>query len=816
MDVFISLRQWLFKGAGLLLIYICPCLVFAQDFPEKYTDFTIIGRVTSSKDVSPLAEATVTVEPVNIVLKTDKEGYFSVRLPLGTYTFRVSYVGYKSYKTTLKVRASTRITVVLEENWKELNEVIVSDESIDRNVSKTETAITKLSIKTIQKMPALMGEVDIVRSLLLLPGVSTVGEGATGINVRGGGIDQNLILLDDAPVYNSSHLMGLFSIFNPDAVSNVTFYRSGIPAGYGGRASSVLDVRIQNPTMDSVQLQGGIGLISSRLVVNTPLVKKKVGLLVASRGAFSDYLFQLLPNATLRQTRANFYDITAKVAFRVNDKNGIYLTGYLGNDQFKAAGDSLSSAGVGAASSRFAWQTLTGSLRWNHTFSPQLQWNTYLAWSDYVPQVTNEDSTYAFRWNSHLKYRSMQSQLVWNLANHSIDAGLQGILYRLQPGNRVPSEGSSILPLQLTPEKAVETGIYVNDLWEISKSVSLMFGVRYSQFMQLGPSSVYSYQSGIARDSTTITGSQFFANNRMVKSYGGLEPRMVLKIGVSSGSSVKVSYTRMKQYVQLISNTVAAMPTDRWKISDTYIRPQISDHFSAGYYRNFHNDDIETYVELYYKKLTNVTDYKDGANLLVNRYPETVLLQGSGFSYGVESMIRKVRGRLTGWVSYTYAQTRYLINGTGDKEKINGGNYYPPNFNKPHIANLYLNWMHNRRISYAINFTYSSGRPTTYPTDKYAVGGIYIPNYINRNQNRIPDYHRLDLSMTIGPNPAIKHRWKGSWVLSVYNVYARKNAFSVFFQTSNEATSLFYRRSNAYQLSIFATVIPSVTYNFQF
>lgn len=803
----------IFYGLIVLIGLASPLLCFSQQSNQAL--FTLTGIVKDAKKGTPLISASVRVLGIQKSVITDRDGYI-FRLPAGIYILEARYVGYEVKRDTIKVAALTIHDIQLTETSKQLEEVIITEQAQDRNISETRTGVTKLSIKTLKKISAIGGETDVLKSLLLLPGVTTVGEGATGFNVRGGNIDQNLILMDDAPIYNSSHLMGLLSVFNPDVVRDVTFFRGGIPAQYGGRVSSVAEVRIREPFADSLTVQGGVGLAASRLMLEGPLAGKKLSFLTAARGSFSDYLFKLTNNDVLKQTKANFYEFTAKLAFKPNEKNQFFLTGFLSQDAFKVAGDSLSGLEVNATSTLFRWKTANASLRWNHIINSQWVSNLVGVWSDYTSTMSNDEAEYAFDLKSKIRYQNVRYEVGYTSNHHKMDMGLNAVRYQITPGTLTPGTSSNVNARKLPIETSLELSSFFNDEWSLSNKLSLMYGLRFVYFGSMGPSTVLTYKPGLPREPENVASSTTYESGKIIQSYTSLEPRLTFRWTLDSSNSIKFSYHRLRQFVQLISNTTAALPTARWKTSDPFIRPQVVDQLSLGYYRNFADNAYELSTEVYYKDLTDVSDYRSGVNLLLLENPETAILQGKGLAYGLEMMLTKRTGKLTGWASYTYSQTKLLITSPYPEDVAFSGKWYPANFNKPHNLNVVALWQQNYRISYSINFTYSTGRPATFPQDKYYVDGIYIPNYTNRNGDKIPDYHRLDASMTINGKVYKTRRWQGSWVLSIYNLYGRKNAYSVFFRTKNDDLIQYYNKANSYKLAVFGSIIPSITYNFKF
>ncbi|MEQ8412854.1 MAG: TonB-dependent receptor [Imperialibacter sp.] len=791
-------------------------LLFCAFSDLSAQNFQLKGYVKNSVTGEPIEGANVYITNLSTGVMTDSTGYFAMFLPQGVHSVEFTYVGFESKKRNIALNRAVTINMNLEESSQLLQEVSVSGQAEDHNISSSEIGVSKMSMKTIEKMPSFMGEVDVMKSLLMLPGVSTVGEGTTGLNVRGGNIDQNLILLDDAPVFNSSHLMGLFSVFNPDMVRDVTFYRGAIPAQYGSRVSSVLDIKIRNPETEGLKLAGGVGLISNRLMLEGPIGKnEKLSFLIGGRASFSDYLLKISPNKSIQDTRANFYDVTGKLLYKLNNNNKLQVSFYRAHDGFKLASDSLSAVEINASSSQFAWETANATVRWDHAFTDNFIANIVGVYSDYNAIISSPEPTNGFDLTSAVKYRKLKSDFSWfSSGGHSVMFGAAATKYIIDPGHLDPnSDQSSVNELLLQQENGLELAGFVSDEIVFNDKITLMLGLRYSYFQNMGERNVYSYDPTQPFSLKTITDTTFFSRDEKVASYHGAEPRFSFKYSLNPSSSIKLGYNKMRQYLQLVSNTTAALPIDRWQLSNTYSQPIIADQLSVGYFKNINSNEYEVSTEVFYKTTQNVSDYKDGAELLLNQALETAILHGSGYAYGLEFQTKKNLGRLTGWLSYTYSQARQQVKGEFEEEEISGGEYYPTNFNKPHILNMSATWKESARVNFSANFTYSTGRPVTYPDDKYYVYGLFIPNYVSRNQYKIPDYHRLDLAMTVGPDPAKQTRWKGSWTFSIYNVYARKNAYSVFFKPNNQAS---VNQANAYKLSIFGTIFPSITYNFSF
>lgn len=805
----------LVSAFSLGLSFLFVNLAFGQNNISR-DSFSFMGTVRDANKIA-LPEANVQVEGTSIGIATDMNGFFILRLPKNSYNLIISYLGYEAKQLPLVLDRNKAQVITLEESISQLEEIVVRDQAADYNLRSTDLGVTQLTIQSIRQLPSLLGEADVIRSVLLLPGVTTVGEGAGGFNVRGGNTDQNLVLMDDVPLFNTSHLLGLFSVFNPDAVQKMTFYRGGIPPQYGGRSSSVLDIQLKDPDLQKLHLNGGVGLLASRLLVEAPIIKNKLSAYAAGRVSYAGYLFNFLPDEELKQTQANFYDIVTKLKFRWNDRNQVQFMGYRSKDAFRLPGNNTGTVGVNANSTLFEWQTTLFSLRWTHFFNERFFMNVLAANSEYAPGYKIEEPSSAAQLNSRILYQNVKIDLQQSGDKHQWNYGVSAIRYEIDPANLKPtSPESAINPIDLPTEQAVETAIYWGDNWTINERFSLNYGLRYSWFANLGPAEVFEYDAERPRDINTVTNSKLYDNNNIIKTYHGAEPRAALNWRLTAESSFKIGYNRMRQYIQLISNTTAALPIDRWKVSDTYVQPQVTDQFSLGYFRNFLDNSFETSLEVFYKNIENLSDYRSGVNFLLLEKMETALLQGKGRSYGLEVLVRKNTGRLNGWLTYTYSKSEILVNSPYPEDAVFSGSYYPTNFNRPHVLNVIANYRFNGRITFSANFTFSSGRPVTYAQDKFYVGNVYVPSFVNRNRNKIPDYHRLDLGMTIEPKRRPDLRWESRWTFSLYNAYARKNPYSVFFQTQNNNKFQVSNRVNAFRLAVIGTIVPAMTYEFKF
>ncbi|EAY24359.1 TonB-dependent receptor [Microscilla marina] len=763
--------------------------------------YTISGLVKDKTNGEVLIGATVYIRSLGKGTATNVYGFYSLTVPKGTYQVICSYIGYQNLVQNIRLESNQKLHLEMSPTSDQLDEIVVTDKKINEHITKVEMSVEKLSMEQIKSMPAFLGEVDVIKSIIALPGVSTVGEGTTGFNVRGGGVDQNLVLLDESIVYNSSHLFGFFSIFNPNSVKDVKLYKGAIPAKYGGRLSSVLDIRQKEGNTKQFSGAGGIGLVSSRLTLETPIVKDKSSLLIAGRRSYADLFLKLSPNEALRKNKAYFYDLNTKFNYTINDNNRLYVSGYFGRDVF-GLGDEFN----------FSWGNTAATIRWNHLFSSKLFSNVSAMFSDYNYSLGVPQGSFAFSWDAGIKSYQLKNDLTWFInSNYTLDFGVSGILYQFQPGKiKFSNALEGVTSLSVEPEKALEMAAYFNSEHKLNNALTLNYGLRYSAFMNMGERKVHTYKEGAPRRDENVVSTRNYSNNEVIQTYQGLEPRIGLRWQLNESNSVKMSYARNRQYIHLISNTTAPIPTDIWKASDSHIPPQIADQVALGYFHNFAHHTFELSAEVYYKKMQNLVDYKNGAELLLNENLETELLSGEGRAYGLELMLKKPTGKLNGWISYTLARTERMVNGAFPEERINNGNYYPADYDKLHNFTMVATYQATKRLSISANFVYNTGRPFTLPDAKYQYSNMTIIDYSGRNQNRIPDYHRLDLSVTLKGKGKPNRKWKGEWVFSLYNVYSRRNAYSIYFSGDGQA------QNDATKLSILGSVVPAVTYNFSF
>lgn len=766
---------------------------------------TLSGTISDGSSSETLIGVSIYFRELNMGVSTNEYGFYSITVPKGDYTVLISHVGFENYEKKISLAASTKVNFEMTANSTLLDEIVIQPNTVRTNIRKAEMSVNKLPISTIKKMPALMGEVDILKSILQLPGVTNAQEGATGFNVRGGSVDGNLVLLDEAVVYNTSHLLGFFSVFNADVIKDLKLYKGGIPANFGGRISSVLDIYQKEGNNKEYHISGGIGAISSRLLVEGPIVKGKSSFVVAGRGSYAHLFLKMAGE----QSYASFYDVNAKLNYKLNDRNNLFASGYIGSDNMRFVSAFVNDYG----NSLF-------NLRWNHIFSDKLFSNASAIYSSYNFGLKVKFA--GLDWKSTIQNYNFKYDLKHYLSDKiNLSYGLNSIYYGFNPGTIKPmDEASAINPDQIARKYAWENALYISAEQSISDRISLNYGLRYSNFQRLGEQEVnmYADNQAVAFNSElqiyeegTPTGKVQYGKNKKIIGFGNLEPRLAVSFAINDDQSIKASYNRMSQYVHLISNTTSVSPLDIWAPSDQYLKPQILDQYAFGYFRNFNHGDYSLEAETFYKKIKNKVDFIDGAELFAHRAIEQVLLNGEARAYGLEVMLKKNVGRITGWLSYTLSKAEQRTPGrNADEPGINNGEWYRANYDKTHNLSLTAAYQFSKKWTFGGIFTYQTGRAATYPIGKYEYQNITIANYGERNASSFPAYHHLDLSATYIPRPESKKRWKGEWVFSIYNVYNRANAATVAFE-QNTLTGL----SEAKKMSIFG-IIPGVTYNFKF
>lgn len=774
-------------------------LVIGQDTNQP-GPFRITGKITDDSSGESLVGVSVYVEELKTGTYTKEDGSFELQLRKQDYTLRFSLVGYVTQTYNVSVLNSGRITVRLKEDKVLLDGVVISGYDPTQNVRSTDLGRVELSINTIETLPPFIGEVDIIKSITLLPGVSTVGEAAAGFNVRGGGADQNLILVGGAPIYNSSHLFGFFTAFNADVVSGVTLHKGGIPARYGGRGSSILDVKYRKGNFGSWQGKGSIGTISSKVAIEGPIVKNRVSLLMSGRMSHLNWFTNTLKSPTIRNSAASFYDGNILLAANVNDNNSVQYSYYNSSDDFRIESDTT-----------IGWQNQIHSVNWNSNITKRLSLDFSIYQSNYRFSIFNESGVNDFYLNSSILDQGGSLDFVYKLGDRQkIEFGGQSKLVTINPGSLEPGEnGSGINPRKIEDEKGRESGAYLNYSLDISKSIAASFGLRYDEYAYLGNRTVYSYAPNLPRNEQNIIGQRVFEKGELIQAYDGLGPRASLRWAINDNNSIKIGYNRIYQFIHLISNTSTIAPTDIWKLSDQNLRPQQVTQYSTGIFRNWNNNTIETSLEGYYKDIRNIVEYRNGAQLVLNEFLETELLNGEGVAYGVEAYIKKNSGRLNGWASYTYSRSLRRVVSPFEDEQVNNGEWYPSDFDKPHDFTVVAIYNVSRNTSFSANFTYSTGRPVTLPSAKFNYEGYQLALFTERNGARIPDFHRLDLSLKFKFDSNIKVL-NGDWTFSVINAYGRKNPFSVFFDDVQG------KPPGAFKLAVIGVPIPSLSYAFKF
>jgi hypothetical protein len=760
----------------------------------------ISGIVRDDTNGEPIIGAQIYVKNTDKVAVTDAYGRYSITLPRGGNEIHFKYFGKKEIAIPVLVYKDGSLNVDLKNNLIQLREVIVTGDK-ENKVRNLKVGIQRLNIEEIKLLPTMMGEVDIIKSALLLPGVQTVGEGAAGFNVRGGSADQNLILLDEAPIFNSSHLFGFFSIFNPEIVKDFELYKSSIPARFGGRVSSVFDITARQGNLKKFSVSGGISPITGKLTIEGPIIKDKMSFIVGVRSTYSDWILKQLGSPSLKKSKAEFYDVSAKLSYDIDKNNLLTFTAYQSNDYFKLNSDTA-----------YNYENQCARLLYKHSFNTKLYGKLSAVYSNYLYNISsdkNPATSYNLKYD--IGYKSLKAEFNYLLnPKHSLNFGTEAIRYDLTPGDFTPlSKVSDIKELKLPREQGIETGLFINDEFEINEKLSISAGIRYAMFFVLGPGKSYKYNQDAPRSIISRIDSISYSPNDIIKTYGGPEFRLSGRYKLGTDNSVKLSYSKIHQFLHMLTNSTSISPTDIWKISDYNIKPLIGDQIAAGYYQNLSSNTYEASAEVYYKSTQNNLDFKGGTQLLNNPNLDLGLLSGVGRAYGIELMIKKKSGILNGWISYTYSKSELKIDGQFAEEKINQGNYYPSDYDKPHDLNLVVNYKYNRRITITNTFTYSTGRPITYPVAKYSFRGLEIMHYSSRNEYRVPDYMRWDFSLNIDGSLKSKKIGSGSWSFGVYNVLGRDNAYSVFFKSTT-------RGVKGYQLSVFAQPILNITYNFKF
>ncbi len=759
----------------------------------------LTGVIINSSSKETLAGAHLSFDFYKYYGRTDQYGKFAFELPQGNYKLTIKYIGMKPVYKRLKVFSTGLLNIEMEEGF-ELPEVVVSDRALDTNIKESLGGLAKFSIQEIKKLPAFMGEVDILKSIQTLPGVTSVGEGSSGFNVRGGRADQNLILFNGTPIFNSSHALGFVPGFNQDAIKNFSLYKGNVPANYGGRASSVLEINTKSGDFEKWQFQGGVGLISSRFLAEGPLIKNKTSLLTAFRTSNSDWVLRQVENPDVKNSSFNFYDANITLAHKFTTASILRLNLYSSNDFFRF-------------SQRFGfeWQNYLANVEWKSHTDRKLSPTLNIAFGEYRSNLIDPTITNPSQLKNALIYYNIKETLDYvPNEKHSIKGGVEATAYLPSAEELSGYNGNkSIVGKKVEKNHGIESALFLNDEYQFSETISMTGGLRYSVYNQIGSANVFTYQPNVPKVEGSIIDTLKYGTGALIKTYQGLEPRVSARFTLSESQSIKISYNKMRQYIHQISNTTAPTPVDIWQVSTAYLPPQIANNYSIGYFRNLKDNMFETSAELFYKSMDNLIEYKDFPSLYLNQHIETELLSGKGRAYGGEVYIRKLKGKWTGWISYTYSQTQVNVSSINPSETINGGKWYPSNYNKPHNISIVGNRRMGKAAAFSFIFNYTSGRPLTAVETSYITSGTVVPVYSDRNQYNIPDYIRLDLSLTIN---SVFKKLDDSLVISFYNFLGRSNAYSVFYQRPQSN----YFIPKPYQLSVLGSTLPSITYNFKF
>ncbi|MFO7828983.1 MAG: TonB-dependent receptor [Bacteroidales bacterium] len=752
--------------------------------------YTISGHITDEAG-EELIGATVYIKALKTGTVTNVYGFYSITIPEDNYQVIYSYVGYEPLVKNVQLNKNQRINIVLKEKTKTLDEVVITAERKDNNIAKAEMSTMKIQAKEIKKIPAFMGEVDIIKTIQLMPGVQSASEGSSGFNVRGGSADQNLILLDEATVYNASHLMGFFSVFNNDAIKDVKLYKGDIPAAYGGRLSSLLDIRMKDGNNNEFHANGGIGTVSSRLTIEGPIVKNKGSFIISGRRSYADLMLMLSSDEEVRKNQLYFYDLNLKGNYKINDKDRVYLSWYLGRDVFDY--DNLFG---------FNWGNKTFTLRWNHLFSEKLFSNFSVILSDYDYELGQSSDAQGFKWTSNLNDIKFKADYTYypNTQN-TIRFGAAGTFHYFNPGlAKGLGDQTMYNELKMPESNALEWAGYLSDDWKPNEKLTINIGLRGTIFQNMGKSTVYNFDDNYEKIDSTV-----YSSGEIYHTFWGLEPRINFKYSLNNQSSIKGSYTRTKQFIHLASNSTAGSPLDIWVPSSPNVDPQTADQFAVGYFRNFFDDVMETSIEAYYKNMDNQIDFRDHAELLLNPEIEGEFRTGYAWSYGLEFLIRKQTGKFTGWISYTLSKAERKI------PEINKGKVYPASYDKPHNIAVVASYELLKKLNASATWVYSTGSPVTFPVGRYEYGNMIVPVYSDRNAYRMPDYHRMDISLTYKFGVNKTRGLRSELNLSVYNVYNRKNAWMILFSQDEDDPNV----TIAEKVYLFP-ILPSITYNFYF
>jgi hypothetical protein len=783
----------------MIRFYIVTTLIMFSFAARSQEKVTLNGYVKDASNGEELIGVSVYLPQLKAGTVTNAYGFYAITIPKGTYELQFSYLGYVTQTLTVELNGDVTRNVELGGEAELMQEVVVTEKRMDENVVEVQMSRNTLDLNRVRKLPALFGEVDIIKNVQMLPGVISAGEGTSAFFVRGGSADQNLILIDEAPVYDPSHLFGLFSVFNADVIKDSELYKGGIPARFGGRLSSILDVRTKDGNNKNLALTGGIGTLASRFTVEAPLKKEKSSFILSGRRSYAD----LFLKAAGENTTVYFYDLNAKVNWRASNKNRFFVAAYAGRDVFKQ--DDVFG---------FGWGNMTATFRWNHLFNERLFSNVSVIGSQFDYKLEIMDGIEGFEWTSDLQELSVKADLSYAInTSNELTFGYHVTGRRFHPGTIEPnSEGSIFKALDQQNMYAIDHGVYLGNQQKISDRISLDYGVRLSIFQNVGSGDVYAYADPQQNIDPQRTDTVHYDNFETIKSYVNLEPRFGMRYILADGQSVKVSYNRMVQNTHLVSAATVPVPFNTWNPSNYYLKPQIADQYAVGYFRNFHQNMFEFSVEAYYKDISNVTDFADNAKIFFNEDLSTEYRQGKSWSYGTELMINKKEGKFTGMLSYTLSKTERKIDG------VNQGRTFLANYDRRNALNLQGAYDHSARWTFGATFTYSTGRPVTLANNVYEYGDYRPDDITERNGYKLFDFHRLDLSATFSPRNNDNRRWKGQWIFSIYNVYNRKNPWTIYTRKKSDKDGevIGDGTEKEARLIYLFPIMPSVTYNFKF
>ncbi len=762
---------------------------------------TLSGFIKNIETNEPVKNVKIKVNNKNIETSTDDTGFYSLEIPTGVHIIVVETINAKGNSKKIFINETGNLNFDISQKTIGIKEIIITNK-IQAKIKTSAVGATSIDLENMRNVPVLLGEQDVFKIATIMPGIKTTGEGSSGLNVRGGNADQNLILVDDISLYNPFHFLGFFSSVNPYSLKSVTIYKGSIPVEYGGRLSSVIDLKTKKPINTKLSGEGGIGPVTSNLFVNVPVIKNKSSIIAGFRATYSDWILKSLKDEQLKKSSASFYDFFTKYNHEINENNSIQASLYYSDDKFKITSDSL-----------FNYNNRLLGINWEHKFSKKMNSQLLINNSDYKygvnysNQIDNKKS-----FHSGFKINETNTQLKFENKLNSkftVNYGLSAKLYKINPGFLNPKEASSlIVPVNLINEKALESSIYLKTEAKLTEKLLINVGGRYTTFNYLGANTQRIYEADLPKNEATLLETKQYKNNEVIKQYSGFEPRVSARYMLTNSLSTKIGYDKTYQYIHLLSTNTTQSPTDIWKLSDINVKPQIGEQFSIGFYKNL-NEIYEISLEGYTKKSKNILDYKTGANIVLSNKIETELLQGEGKSYGVELLIKKNTGKLNGWIAYTYSRSFLKLDSKFSDERVNNGDFFASNFDKPHDFNSVLNYKLTKRYSFSVNFVYQTGRPITYPVGKYTYANSEYTLYSDRNKFRIPDYYRVDFSFNIEGSHKIKKLAHSFWNISIYNLLGRNNPYSIYFISNNGQVK-------GYKTSIFAIPIPTITYNFKF